>query len=508
MRVRVRGIYATALTRRALDAGHDVVQASPPIRERFDASFPVAPADVAVDTTSDRQGVGAIGSANAVDALAESLGDVGIDALSWRDPAPQGGVFLAQVTDALGSGAIVDLGEREGFLPFDDADGYVDAGDVRRVQVQEPAPPWGDDRPVVGESLRVSNGLVTLDRSRSGASAAVRGERATELARTTELLDATAPEGWGVRWEHAAADASIDALGDALAGAVDAATALDDCPAGDVDDAPVRLDAPEGVGGDDEADDSSSQSSATTWVWFGRESRRALDADRRAVATTMPGHHRVKAGSATASTAVDFAEGVFAHDDSGQLDWEGNGDGGTVDDDVDHDSDGEAFPFAAVVDAFGPKEGDTYRLEHGKPEGRRITLGRGEVTALDPDAGRLTLEREMTGGGTYDGLGVPREDGDVAVTKLTEGKWWYPTVYRSADGETRGTYVNVCTPVELFPEHARYVDLHVDVVRHADGSVERLDDDELDAAVDAGHVQPALADRARTVATSVERALE
>jgi predicted RNA-binding protein associated with RNAse of E/G family len=103
---------------------------------------------------------------------------------------------------------------------------------------------------------------------------------------------------------------------------------------------------------------------------------------------------------------------------------------------------------------------------------------------------------------------VPREDGDVAVTKLTEGKWWYPTVYRSADGETRGTYVNVCTPVELFPEHARYVDLHVDVVRHADGSVERLDDDELDAAVDAGHVQPALADRARTVATSVERALE
>jgi len=48
----------------------------------------------------------------------------------------------------------------------------------------------------------------------------------------------------------------------------------------------------------------------------------------------------------------------------------------------------------------------------------------------------------------------------------------------------------------------------VDVVEHADGTVERVDDDELDAAVDAGHVPEPLADRARTVAKSVERALK
>ena len=113
----------------------------------------------------------------------------------------------------------------------------------------------------------------------------------------------------------------------------------------------------------------------------------------------------------------------------------------------------------------------------------------------------------MSGRGTYDALGVDQQAGDVAVTKFTEGKWWYPTVYRGADGEKRGTYVNVCTPVEVFPGEIRYVDLHVDVVRTPDGTVRRVDDDELDAAVDAGNVPESLAEKARDVASALESAL-
>jgi predicted RNA-binding protein associated with RNAse of E/G family len=44
-------------------------------------------------------------------------------------------------------------------------------------------------------------------------------------------------------------------------------------------------------------------------------------------------------------------------------------------------------------------------------------------------------------------------------------------------------------------------------VKHADGTVERVDDDELDAAVAAGNVPEPLAEQARTVAASIERAL-
>ncbi|MFC6736671.1 RNA-binding protein, partial [Halolamina salina] len=48
--VRVRGIYATALIPALLDAGHGVVQASPPIERRFDADLPAADHDAAIET--------------------------------------------------------------------------------------------------------------------------------------------------------------------------------------------------------------------------------------------------------------------------------------------------------------------------------------------------------------------------------------------------------------------------------------------------------------------------
>ncbi len=53
----------------------------------------------------------------------------------------------------------------------------------------------------------------------------------------------------------------------------------------------------------------------------------------------------------------------------------------------------------------------------------------------------------------------------------------------------------------------RYVDLHVDVVKRPDGTVERVDDDELDAAVEAGNISEEFAEKARSVAASVEKVL-
>ena len=53
MNVRIRGIYTTALTE-LLRGDHNVVQASPPIRERFDGTFEVDVADATVRTTDDR----------------------------------------------------------------------------------------------------------------------------------------------------------------------------------------------------------------------------------------------------------------------------------------------------------------------------------------------------------------------------------------------------------------------------------------------------------------------
>ena len=480
--VRIRGIYATALTELVTDAGYDVVQASPPIRERFEATFPDAPADVAIETTADRQGIGITGQPDAVASVAELVGDLERDTFTWTDRTPRSSVFDGVVDRTTGGGAIVDLGEGgEGYLPFDAVDAYVDDGDVLRVQVTNPTPPWDRDRPELDGTLHVPGGIVTLvaDESRLVVDAP-----AEELARTTEILSTDVPEGWGVRWERRAIDVGFDELDAALNRAVERATVLDeeleDVSTSD-ETAPRALATPE----------------VTTWCWFGRESRFALDEVRRRVTTTMVGHHRIKAADEQASAAVDFVESIAAGKSDGER-------GSDVRDGA-GEEDGEVFPVRAVLDHFGPAVGDRVAIRHGKPDGSALVLGRGTVVERSDD-GTIAVRRELTGGGTYDALDVDIEDGDVALTTFVEGRWWYPTVYRDASGERKGTYVNVGTPIELFPGAVRYVDLYVDVVSHADRTVERVDDDELDDAVAAGLVPSALAKTARRVAASIERA--
>ncbi len=474
MRVRVRGIYATALTALALEAGHEVVGASGPIRDRFAdadgvAGGPALP-ELRLETTADRQGVLASGEPGAVERAEDLLAGVGIDSLVWPVEAPPLAVFDAEVTETLGRGAVCDLGPTEGFLPFDAVDAHVEVGDAVRVQVAEAVPPWIDRRLELDGRLRVRAGVATLVRGGEEVRVAADDDAARELSRMLDLVGVAPPEGWGLRLARSAAgeDAPIDDVRAAVERAGERATelaaALD--AAGEV--APLRAVA---------------RPVDARVAWFGRASRSALDEQRRTAAPTMTGHHRIKAGADAASAAVDLVEAVCGD--------------GLAD---------AAFPVDAVTRQFGPVEGDRVAIEHGKPDGRLVTLGRGEVIERGAD-GSLAVRRSMSPGGSYDGLGVAREAGDVALTKVREGRWWYPTVYRGADGERKGTYVNVCTPVECLPDAVRYVDLHVDVVKGPDGRIERLDDDELDAAEAAGRVPPALADRAREVATSIERAL-
>ncbi|GAB3685039.1 ribonuclease E/G [Salinarchaeum chitinilyticum] len=477
--VQLRGIYTTALTRLLLDGGYEVVEASDPIERRFDATFGTTAPAATIDATRDRQGVQLSGEPAVVADLRETIANVGIDALDWPDPAPIGSVSNAEVTGTRGGGAILDLpGGATGYLPFDDVDGYVDAGDRLRVQVTDPTPPWTEYDSRVSTEIRIEDpgGLLRLVRGDDGVRANVRDDDATALARTTELLDLELPDGWGLRWQRAAVDAALDARGDALEDALvrveSVENALADAPDPE-DEAPRSIVTP------------STSDRATAWIWFGRESRFALDDRRRTVTTTIPGHHRIKAADGSASAGVDLAEALVGETAVGE---------------------DATFPFDAVTRQFGPTRGDRLAIHHGKPDGRKLVLGSGEVTEYDPE-GSLTVRREISSSGEYDGLGTDREPGDVAITKLEEGRWWYPTAYRGEDGQRKGTYVNVCTPVELFPDAARYVDLHVDVIDPPEGEVYVVDEDELDGAVEAGHVSEALAERARGTAERVRQAL-
>ncbi len=482
--VRIRGIYTTALTKRFLDAGWSVVDASSPIERRFAADFDTAAEELTISTTADRQGIGVHGTAAALEAATALLDSTGLDTFSWRDPAPVGSLFSGTVTSTRRGGAVVDLGDTEGYLPFRNTEDRVETGDTIRVQVREPAAPWSDDRPLLDTDMQVSVDLVSLLPESGAPTVDTRDETAAcELVGMTDLLGVAAPEGWRIRWDHAATEASMDKLKSAVERAATRAETVADVLEGDetlpVDDEPAEL----------------LVETAGRWYWFGRESRFALDALRREVTPTLSGHHRIKAGAEAASAGVDFAEAFCGSD---QL-------GATVNESTDETTDAEDFPFAVVADCFGPAVGDTIEIGHGKPSGRLISLGSGTVVNREDDS--VTVRREMSPGGRYDALDVPRSAGDTATTTFREGRWWYPTVYRDREESVIGTYVNICTPVECFPNVIRYIDLHVDVIKHADGTVERVDDEELERAVTAGFITQPLAEKTDRVATALENAL-
>ncbi|MFB6109847.1 MAG: DUF402 domain-containing protein [Halodesulfurarchaeum sp.] len=458
--VRVRGIYATALTALLRDsAAVRVVDPSPTLAARFDGTFESGDPAVTVAMTDDRLGVSITGDPDATAAVADRLAAVAEDTFRWVDPAPRGGIFEGTVTGSAGRGVVVDMDGPEGYLPDHGGGDERAVGDSVRVQVREPAPPWSDSRPRVGTRIRAPGGLATLVRGVEATVASTPdGHGDTELARTTELLSVSPPDRWGVEWDQGAIEADMATLESALSRAAARAEAID-----------AALEA----GGSGRI----VEPWATTWFRFGRTARFELDEYRDAVTETMAGHHRIKAGSEAAGTAVDFVESLG--------------------------SEVENFPFGPLTDALGPTEGDTVRIVHTKPTGEEFALGRGAVTDRTVEKERVTVERELSSSGTYDALETRREPGDVATTRFAEGRWWYPTVYRGETGEPKGTYVNVATPIEVFPDAIRYVDLYVDVIKRPDGTVVIVDREELDAATDEGHVPEPVAERAIDVAERV-----
>jgi len=448
MNLKVRGVYTTAVTRLLLDAGHEVVEPSDAIRERFGDVFGEGSADVEVRTSDDYLGLYIVGK----DAreVAETLA-VGKDSFVF-DAVPVGAVRDATVEEEASSGAFVRFDDGHGFLPYSKTDEHIEEGDELLVTVIEEAASWSDGSPVVAGGERVGNELLTLVRGMSGSR--VEGgsaEDATQLSRTAATVGAEPPSGWGVVYSRDALDAGMQELADAM------------------NDAAERT---------EENDDGKA-----AWIWIGREGRAIYDKKRAEATTTVPGHHRLKATSKTASAGVDIAESL-----------------------VDNADPTDELPFDVIARRFGPEEGDQIEIVHGKPDGRFPSLGRGEVVKADTENREFVVERRITSSGTYDALGVEREDGDIARTRFEEGARAYATVYKSAEGEKKGTYVNICTPLELFPDAVRYIDLYVDVIK-VNGETRTVDEEELAESVDEGLVPEGLAEEARAVAERIEEGL-
>lgn len=155
----------------------------------------------------------------------------------------------------------------------------------------------------------------------------------------------------------------------------------------------------------------------------------------------------------------------------------------------------------------GYRVGKELGIDHVKLNGRLISLSEGEILEIDPEEKRLSLKRwKFKGRGRYDGLNIPKEAGDYAITQVKEGDWFYVHNYFRRDGQPIGTYYNINTLIEYYPDRIRYVDLEIDVVRWPDGKTQIIDQESLERHLEGGYLSEALKERAEKTANQVKAA--
>lgn len=137
--------------------------------------------------------------------------------------------------------------------------------------------------------------------------------------------------------------------------------------------------------------------------------------------------------------------------------------------------------------------GKTVTITHVKA-GEAPIRQAGQLWEVQGD--RILVRRSFRAGGLYDGLALPKCEGDYGYVELFPDRWWSRRTYFRASGELIGEIYNIQTPPEFLPGEIRYVDLEVDLVR-VGGEIRVLDEDILQRKVEAGLISPALAEKAQ-----------
>ena len=207
-------------------------------------------------------------------------------------------------------------------------------------------------------------------------------------------------------------------------------------------------------------------------VEFPALSKEKLDEIRGSVTPTMDGHHYYKTCGANISSALDMAEKLLET-------------GGSREE--------VEKLLSQTIRAKYPIVGSLIEMEHVKLNGKVLNLGKAVIEAFDRPKSLIRFRRVFKKKGVYDGLKTEKAPGDYAVTEAKIGEWHFKTRYYAKDGRYKGTYINLNTPIELYPYGIRYVDLEVDVCVWPNGRVKKLDEKKLKEAIAKGIITPKLA---------------
>ncbi|MEM3577193.1 MAG: DUF402 domain-containing protein [Candidatus Bathyarchaeia archaeon] len=446
MKAKVRGIYTTALTKLLLDNGFEIIEPSSAIKNRFRLSDNFLQPDVKVKDRYDMQGVRVLGKPEAVEKFKAVLQKALPDVITRKWTADVDRIYKGKVAEICEDIVYVDIGEGVvGQLQKPDL--QASEGETLLVQVERRR--IGAKHPILTTNLKIVGEYALLvQNSRVGVSLKIRDiNKRAELYALGKKL---APEGWGIIWREASAKATTNALEDEVRALVEKAKTLDEMA--------TKAEAPsllvEGLSFMD--------------VEFPFLSKKEMDKLRASVAPTLDGHHFYKSCGGRVSSALEMAEKLLENGQS-------------------ESAVKEAFKQQILYEF--PEEGSIVDVEHVKLSGAVFHLGQAEIESIS-DKG-LRYSRTMRSNGFYDGLGVKKEAGDKAVSETETGEFYITTSYFSADGTFKGKYINLNTPVEVYPQTLRYVDLEVDVCILPDGTTKVLDMEKLEKALERGLISKA-----------------
>lgn len=425
LRVRVRGIYSTAISKILNENGVELVDVTPSIASRLKISENRGmPADATIKTENDNLSqVMLIGFPEAVNKVSEILETSIPDMLVLK---PLTGLYTTFKTRILG----YEGRECIALSPWGKAVlvDYKECTQNREIPVTTiKLVTSRDSKIVLSENIRIVGKYAIIGRGSSITfSHFIRNRK-----RITELIDISARhvrEGYSIRWRSNADEADLlDIMSE-----LEELTRKYDEMVDRVQKAPLLEVVYEGE--------------SAKFYELTYNSKVFLDNVRKGVCPTVFLHHFFKSFDVRDSNLVGLLDVLSAK--------------------VPRDEEDKLLFKWFLSELREKKEAI---IEHKKMSGKLIFM-KGLISDVpEEEVPTLVLKRVIRTQGVYDGLNIPKEMGDVALTTVRMGAWNTRHEYFSKEGKFKGAYISFNTPTEiLYTGRIRYIDLEVDLVRVGD----------------------------------------
>ncbi|MHA1594843.1 MAG: DUF402 domain-containing protein [Candidatus Baldrarchaeia archaeon] len=446
VKARVKGIYATALSKLLIDHGYSLTQCSKTIENRLKISSDFDAPDVDIKDSDDHHSIIISGKKELVDNVIKILTDTLPNPIIYKSKVAVNSIYLGVVDEISEEGSVIDLGHAKGVIPGKE----LELGSKVLVRVINPGIKY--EQITLSDELTIPGKYAILIPSNTiKISKKIRNPdtRQTLLALGLSIK----PPNWGILWRTAASAQSMQTL-------IEEVKYLKQI-AEDISSAFERENPPKLL----------FEGEYIAIVELPYESKCELDKIRSEVTPTIKGHHYYKSLGRCTSMLVDMAENMLSS--------------------LPRAGDSILQTFNNIISGIYPKIGDILQITHIKLDGRVFELTPGRILSVRRFNGEIsfTIKRQFREGGYYDGLDVPKERGDYGITEIKVGNWYMKTRYFSSTGKLKGEYYNISTGIEFIPPNKiRYIDLAVDLVKYPDGTVKVLDIDELKRAAEEGYI--------------------